>query len=179
MATFFLLSLLLGAVPAGAEDLRPAVERLLSGYEPADPGPALRRLGPAAADALLALARDRSVMPIRRLRAIEALGHVPTPAGQVYLLQLVERQRGTRDSLAIFEVAAAARALGAFGPAALPALLSVADHRSADVREGVVASLGRLGTQEASAILRRRQAVEKDSGVRAVLRDAMTAQPTR
>src|SRR5438105_4939455 len=58
------------------KEVRAVVEALLSGYEPGDPQEPLRRLGPAATEALLSLANDPTTSPLRRLRAIEALGHV-------------------------------------------------------------------------------------------------------
>src|SRR5437870_5113431 len=77
------------AVPRGVElsgaRLHEVVEGLLMGYEPADPGEALRRIGPAAADVLMQIAQNPQKPPLRRLRAIEALGQVPTAAGLVFL----------------------------------------------------------------------------------------------
>jgi HEAT repeat protein len=163
---------LLWLAPAGAAvpaDLRAAVEALLVGYEPADPAPALRRIGPQAAEALVQIAVDPAVSPLRRLRAIEALRHVPTPAGLAFLRRLVDQHRGSEESLAVFELAAAARALGGFGAEALPDLLPLLDHPGADVREGAVAALSQVRAPEAARALGRRLAVERDPGVRSHL----------
>ncbi len=168
-----LSGLSLPAAAAANKDVRAAVMLLLSGYEPADPGAALRRLGPAAADALLSIAKDPATSPIRRLRAIEALGHVPTPAGQAYLQEVLRTRQGATDSLSVFELAAAARALGGFGPAVIGDLVPLLEHQSADVREGTIAALSRLHTEPASRVLRARLSVERDPGARAALLQAL------
>ncbi|MCS6912393.1 MAG: HEAT repeat domain-containing protein [Myxococcales bacterium] len=163
------------APPEVPAELRAAVEALLMGYEPADPGPALRRLGPQAADALVQLAQDPSVPPLRRLRAIEALGYVPTPSGLQFLRQLVAQRRDARDPVGIYELAAAARALGGHGASQVSELIPLLDHDSADVREGAAAALGAVRTLplDARRALERRLQRERDGGVRATLARAL------
>ena len=166
-------SLMGPATAAVSPDVRAAVEKLLSGYEPGDPAPALRRLGPQAAEALLAIAADPAVSPIRRLRAIEALGHVPTPAGLAFLRKLIKEQQASQESLAVYQVAAAARALGGFGQETVADAVPLLDHPGADVREGAAAALAQVRTPEAMGALTRRLRIERDPGVRAHLQAAV------
>lgn len=149
-------------------DPRAQVLALLSGYEQVNPSEALRRI-PQAADLLVAIAQDPAVSGLRRVRAIEALGHVPTAAGLSYLRAVVARTRGRGDGLSIYELSAATRALGGFGAPVTAELLPLLGHESPDVREGAAHALGKIGTPEAKAALRDRIVVEKDSGVRATL----------
>ncbi len=159
-------------VPQG-RGLRTEVLALISGYEPGDPREALQRLGPAAAEMLIALSQDPAVSGLRRVRAIEVLGYVPTDAGLAYLRGVVAQTRGRGDGSSIYQLAAASRALGGFGSQVSAELVPLLGHRSADVREGVAAALGRIGTPEATAALRDRAQVERDSGVRAALKGAL------
>jgi HEAT repeat protein len=152
--------------------VRAQVEQLLSGYEPRDPGEALRRLGPPAAAALLLIARDTS-HPLRHLRAIEALGHVPTPEALEFLRHILQHNRSAVDALPVYELAAAARALAGYGPQVERELVPLLAHQSADVREGAVFGLSRLGTEGAVRALRARLLIEKESGVRAALARAL------
>lgn len=165
---------------AAAPPLRQIVEEAIAGYEPR-PKEALQRLDPQqATEALIALAGDPAVSPLRRLRAVEALGYVPTPVGLAYLRQVVTQRQAERaaDAAGVYELAAAARALGGFGEAAAADAARLLGHGSADVREGAVYALTRPGLKAspiATAALRRQLAVEKESGVRAALSAAISA----
>ena len=159
------------AAPADPE-LRKQVERLLSGYEPGDPGAALRRLGEPAAAVLLQLAQEDG-RPLLRLRAVEALGHVPTAAALAHLQALVTRHQGAGEPAAVYELAAAARALGGYAAAGEKALPALREHDSADVREGAAAGLGRVASDGCRKALTGRLPREKDRGVRAAIERAL------
>jgi HEAT repeat protein len=160
-------------VQATPAEVGAIVEGLLMGYEPGDPGEALRRLGAPAADVLLRLAQDAKTPPLRRLRAIEALQHVPTPAGREYLSRLIAERRTATASLAVYELAAAARGLAGFGAPAAPELTPLLASDSADVREGAAYALGKIRTPEALSALQARLRVETESGVREALGRAL------
>lgn len=177
LSAFLVLS---AAGPAGADpSLRATVEEAIAGYEPR-PREALQRLdAQQATEALISLVGDPAVSPLRRLRAVEALGYVPTAAGLSYLRQVIAQRKGQQpgDAMGVYELAAAARALGGFGEAAVADAARLLGHESADVREGAVHALsrpGRKASPAAATALRRQLAVEKESGVRAALQTALT-----
>jgi hypothetical protein len=156
-------------------ELFAAVQALLSAYEPLDIDRTLPALGsPAAvAEALLALARDPGTAPtaaIVRVRAIEALGYVPTDAGLLYLHGLVAELGDATDSR-VYQLAAALRALGHFGDGELGRLGPYLSHPSADVREA--AAMAMAAMPAARPLLQRRLAVESERGVQAVLQSSL------
>ncbi|MCS6913660.1 MAG: HEAT repeat domain-containing protein [Myxococcota bacterium] len=97
---------------------------------------------------------------------------MPTPAGRALLEDLLRRHREAPEALAVYELAAAARALGAW-PQSEAQLMDLLDHPSADVREAAGESLGRMGSAAAVRALRRRLERERDVGVRACLMRAL------
>lgn len=172
-------------------ELVAAVQALLSAYEPLDIDRTLPALGSPAAvsEVLLGLARDPGTAPnagIVRVRAIEALGYVPTDAGRIYLHGLVAELGDATDSR-VYPLAAAVRALGHFGDGELGRLGPYLGHPSADVREAAAMAVAAMPA--ARPLLQRRLAVESERGVQAVLqsslkqpaapRPAREARPTR
>ena len=160
------------AAPKTPAELTAAVRKLLDGYEPLDVEHGMSQLGAPAADVLLRLIHDPGTLALTRLRAIEALGYVPTPAGQSYLRELIT-QIGSANDERVFTLAAAVRALGAFGPGELVSLAPLLGHGSADVREAATASLAKMKSDSVLPALKERLAVERDSGVKASLNNAI------
>jgi HEAT repeat protein len=160
------------ATQRSTAELESAVRTLLSGYEPLDVEHGMAQLGPQAADVLLRLIKDSATPVLVRLRALEALGYVPTPAGQAYLRDLVA-QIGTVEDDRVFTLAAALRALGAFGVGELPAVSLFLNHSSADVREAAASSLSQMKGDAALSALQQRLSVERDSGVKSTLTTAI------
>lgn len=153
--------------------LEAAVRVLLEGYEPLDTEHGMAELGPAAADVLLRTIQAASTPELVRLRAVEALGYVPTPAGQAYLRELVAKI-GTTDDERVFTLAAALRALGGFGASELPSVSLFLEHASPIVREAAAAGMARMRTDTVLPALQRRLAVERDSGVKETLSNAIS-----
>jgi len=160
------------AQPQKPEQLLAAVRLLLDGYEPLDVERGMKQLGAPAADVLLRLLSDRATPALIRLRAIEALGYVPTPAGRTYLRNIVS-EIGVVDDERVYTLAAALRALGAFGPAELPGLALFLSHGSADVREAAAAGLAAMNSESALPALKQRLTIESDSGVKETLKTAI------
>lgn len=163
--------------PLSSRELQAAVRRALSGYEPLDVDRELWRLSQlmgghaAVADTLLQLLADAATPGLVRLRAIEALGYVPTAAGRAYLYHLTTEMSGGKDADMDFTLAAALRALGGFGATELNRIAPHLGHLSADVREAACFALRRVGTpKEVLPLLQARLGVEPDRGVKATLR---------
>lgn len=155
-----------------AAEVEATVRTLLSGYEPLDVEHGLAQLGPQAADVLLRLIKDRGTPVLLQLRAIEALGYVPTPAGQTYLRDLVA-QIGTVEDERVFTLAAALRALSAFGVGELPSIALFLNHRSADVRDAAAAGMAQMRSADVLPALQGRLAIERDSGVQSTINAAI------
>lgn len=153
--------------------LEASVRSLLEGYEPLDTEHGMAELGAPAAEVLLRLIRATSTPELVRLRAVEALGYVPTPAGQTYLRDLVAKI-GTADDERVFTLAAALRALGGFGPSELPSVSLFLEHQSPIVREAAAAGMAQMRTDTVLPALQRRLAVERDSGVKETLNNAIS-----
>lgn len=163
------------SVTLSPRELTAAVQALLSAYEPLDIDRTLPALGsPAAvAEVLLGLAREPGTAPnaaLVRVRAIEALGYVPTDSGLAYLHGLVAELGEATDSR-VYQLAAALRALGHFGDAELGRLGPYLGHPSADVREA--AAMAMAAMPAARTLLQRRLAVESERGVQAVLQSSL------
>lgn len=153
--------------------LEAAVRTLLEGYEPLDVGHGMAELGAPAADVLLRLIQVPSTPELVRLRAVEALGYVPTPAGQAYLRETVAKI-GTVDDERVFTLAAALRALGGFGASELPSVSLFLEHGSPIVREAAAAGMAQMRSDTVLPALQRRLAVERDSGVKETLSNAIS-----
>ncbi len=150
-----------------------AVRTLIDGYEPLDVEHGIAQIGPAAADVLLRIIREPSTPELIRLRAVEALGYAPTPAGQAFLRETVAKI-GTVDDERVFTLAAALRALGGFGASELPSVSLFLEHASPIVREAAAAGMSQMRTDTVLPALQRRLAVERDSGVQETLKGAIS-----
>jgi HEAT repeat protein len=164
--------------PRGAAEVRrDAVERLLAGYEPHGSVADLRRLGPGVDDVLIEIAEDPRTQPLRRARALHALGWVPSVAGRDYLRAtlraLAPPGRAPAGPAEVMALSACARALGRFGADAAPDLLALVAHPAADVRQAAAAALGESGALAARPALEQRLAVEPHPAVRAALARAL------
>lgn len=153
--------------------LEAAVRTLIDGYEPLDVEHGIAQLGAPAADVLLRILRQPSTPELIRLRAIEALGYVPTPAGQDFLRETVAKI-GTTDDERVFTLAAALRALGGFGASELPSVSLFLEHTSPIVREAAAAGMAQMRADSVLPALQRRLAVERDSGVKETLNNAIS-----
>jgi HEAT repeat protein len=156
-----------------AAQLESTVRTLIDGYEPLDVEHGIAQLGAPAADVLLRIIQQAATPELIRLRAIEALGYVPTPAGQAYLRETVAKI-GTVDDERVFTLAAALRALGGFGAGELPSVSLFLEHASPIVREAAAAGMAQMRTDTVLPALQRRLAVERDSGVKETLTTAIS-----
>ncbi|MBL9005037.1 MAG: HEAT repeat domain-containing protein [Myxococcales bacterium] len=156
-----------------AAQLEATVRTLIDGYEPLDVEHGIAQLGAPAADVLLRIIRQANTPELIRLRAIEALGYVPTPAGQDFLRETVARI-GTTDDERVFTLAAALRALGGFGASELPSVSLFLEHVSPIVREAAAAGMAQMRSDSVLPALQRRLAVERDSGVKETLNNAIS-----
>ncbi len=156
-----------------AAQLEATVRTLIDGYEPLDVEHGIAQLGAPAADVLLRIIRQANTPELIRLRAIEALGYVPTPAGQDFLRETVAKI-GTTDDERVFTLAAALRALGGFGASELPSVSLFLEHASPIVREAAAAGMAQMRTDSVLPALQRRLAVERDSGVKETLNNAIS-----
>jgi len=161
------------SAPKNPAQLESTVRTLIDGYEPLDVEHGIAQLGAPAADVLLRIIRQASTPELIRLRAVEALGYVPTPAGQAFLRETVAKI-GTTDDERVFTLAAALRALGGFGPSELPSVSLFLEHASPMVREAAAAGMAQMRTDTVLPVLQRRLAVERDSGVKETLNSAIS-----
>lgn len=163
---------------AASPELTASVKSLLSAYEPLDLDRTLPALASPAAisEVLLTLARepgtDGPTAPLVRVRAIEALGYVPTADGLAYLRGRVAELSDAEDSR-VYQLAACLRALGHFGDAELGRIAPYLGHPSADVREA--AALAMRSMPASRPLLQRRLAIEPERGVQATLAQSLSA----
>ena len=156
-----------------ADPSREVVEHLLAGYENAAQPEDFVRLGIGADRVLIAIARDPKTVPVRRVRALYALGHVPSRAGRELLSSMLRSLARHTEGLAVLELAACAEALGGSGPDAQGEIIPLLVHASDDVRMGAARGLARTRAPGAARLLRQRLSVERDAGVRGVVEDAL------
>lgn len=165
------------SVSAAPAELDVKVERALFAYEPLNLGRELVELGQneRVAQVLLRLAKDDATRGILRLRAIEALGYVPTEAGRSYLHELVATNANVDDSR-VYVLAAALRALSGYGAQEVSHISPALFHGSPDVREAAARALVRCGrADEVRPLLQRRLALESDKTVKETLRKAINS----
>lgn len=155
-------SLALAGVASADDALRARTIELLSAYEePADAAD-WQRLGPAAGAELYAIARDATMAPSRRARAVHALGWFPSDEHRVYLAGLAADEAG--DTL-LRRSAVHALANG-WGDAAVPTLATALKSDDVQLRAQTAKALGRVATPAAKQALTDRLAVEKSATVR-------------
>lgn len=153
--------------------LEATVRSLIDGYEPLDVEHGIAQIGAPAAEVLLRIIAAPATPELIRLRAIEALGYAPTPAGQTYLRELVAKI-GVTDDERVFTLAAALRALGGFGASELPSVALFLEHISPIVREAAAAGMAQMRSDSVLPALQKRLTIERDSGVKETLNNAIS-----
>jgi len=142
------------AAGAAAGPLNASVMSLLDAYEAPVDAASVRALGEGAAAELVAVAKDPSVPPTRRARAITALRYVEATD---------EVATALRDHLAsesLLRRHAALSLAAVLGAAAIDDLEPLLADDDAQVRIAAARGLGRIGTERARAVLSARAAVE-------------------
>lgn len=145
------------------------VRQLLSAIDQMPPATVWRALGPGTLGVLIELYDDPSEAPYIRMRTLVAAQHYPVPAARTFL-NAAASARGQSDLF----VRQALISLGrAFGERAIDDVRPYLTHADADVREGAVLSLSRIGTEAARAALRDRLPRERNEIVRTALQRAL------
>ena len=167
MRTGFLLALLLAA-PAFAQDVTPALRRLLGAIDtPPTRAQLVEAGGRDTAMTLRALASSgREPMGLRRA-ALSALGHFDESATRATLAQL------TRDAAPLVRKAAVATLGLLVGRGRDTALLQALVDEAPLVRRAAIVAVSRSQEPEVRAALERRWAVESDAETRALLGQAL------
>jgi hypothetical protein len=166
--------LLLPAVVAAAPS-RPAVEKLLGGYEINTTADDLKRLGDGVDHVLCAIAIDPKVSRLRRNRALSALAAVPSVEGKQLLLFVLHDKARATEGADELDLHSAIVALAAFGPEVSRELVPFLAHESSDIREASAKSLAVAHAKDAVSSLRMRLTVERDDTVLRVVRDSVIA----
>jgi hypothetical protein len=161
------LSLLL-SFPAQAADFLGAREHLITAAD-------VRGLGVHGDRVLIAAASDLKASRWRRARALIALRFAPSEESLAFLRAVIDEKKPASQGADVLDLAAAAGSLAPYGRAALPDLLPLVVHASADVRHAAAQALGTIDAPEAESALRARLYVEKDVGVRDVVARALRA----
>jgi hypothetical protein len=172
MRSLFLLFVSFAA-QASPSDRRPAAgaaDRILGAREHVITAAEVKSLGEHADRLLIAAASDGKSSRWRRARALVALRFAPSSESLAFLRAVIDEKKSFVEGAEVLELAAAAGSLAPYGPEALPDLLPLVTHASADVRHSVAQTLGSVyevsGAPEAESALRARLYVERDPGVR-------------
>lgn len=155
-------SLALSGVAAADDALRARTIELLSAYEEPASAADWQHLGPGVGAELYAVARDATVAPSRRVRAVHALGWFPTDEHRGWLAALAADEAG--DTL-LRRSAVHALANG-WGEGAVPELKTALASPDVQLRAQTAKALGRVGTPAAKQVLTDRLAVEASPAVR-------------
>lgn len=126
----------------------------------------VRSLGEHADRLLITAASDGKASRWRRARALLALRFAPSDESLQFLRAVIVDRKEAQSGAEVLELSAALTSLAPYGKQALPDLLPMATHASADVRHAVVQALGGISAPEAESALRARLYVERDAGVR-------------
>lgn len=163
------------AAPSRAAPSRAAVERLLGGYESQVTASDFLRLGAGVDHQLVAIAVDGKTRPLRRNRALAALGMVPSSEGRELLRAVVRDNLKASQGIELLDLRVAVRALGAFGPEEEADLVPLLVHSDADVRIAAAEALGEAHAMGAVPSLRLRMSVEREGAVVRALSRALEA----
>ena len=147
-----LFTLLLLSFPAHAD--------FLSAREHAITAADVRALGAHGDRFLIAAAGDVKASRWRRARALIALRFAPSEESLAFLRAVIDEKKAASQGADVLDLAAAAASLAPYGRAALPDLLPLVVHASADVRHAAVQALGSIDAPEAESALRARLYVE-------------------
>ena len=156
------LIFLLCSLPA----LAAPVDRILGAREHVITAEEIKSLGDHVDRTLINAASDARASRWRRARARIALQFAPSEESLAFLRAVISEKKQASQGAEVLELAAALTSLAPYGREALPELLPLATHPSADVRHAVVQALGNIAEPEAESALRARLYVERDPGVR-------------
>jgi HEAT repeat protein len=169
---FWLAALGVGSAEAG--DKRDAVLDVLQAFEERLGEGDLARLGDGVDAELMAIGDDPGVAATRRANAVVALQWYRTDAVRAWLVRRLHGAAGTpADSLLRRK---AARALGAFGAAAIPELSAALADADVQVRVAAAIALGSMKEPGAREALKARLPAESDPTAHAAL-EAQLRQP--
>jgi hypothetical protein len=131
-------------------------------------------LGAGGGGLLAQIADDKAAPAPIRLRAMDALTYVRTPATRAFLENFVIRKRPSSDAIDRALLRKAAMALGwQGGPRSVEAVAALLDHADPEVRLDAVLALGLTRARGAEKPLRDRLAVEPDAAVRAQIENQL------
>jgi hypothetical protein len=165
--TYALAFLLVVSGIATAATTRAEVEAKLQKAPHALSSAEVAELGPSAGGILVQVADDKGAPTPLRLRAMEALVYVRTPATRDFLENFVIRKRPSSEAADRALLRKAAMALGwQAGPRSVDAVAALLDHPDPDVRLDAVVALGLTRARSAEKPLRDRLAVEPDAAVK-------------
>lgn len=149
-----------GAVPSG--DVREQVETYLSTIDVTVTAQQWQALGPEAAAVLMEIASSDQQLPLRRARAVEALG-MRKDAAAVALVHKLAAQASASRSVRMAAVRAVPKLAkdAAAAQAALSPLLQDKDVQLRAATAGVLSSLGTNGCKAVSQRLQRESGEER------------------
>jgi HEAT repeat protein len=154
---------------ATSTDLRARVYALLSS-EHATTDDEWKQLGPEALAILQEVYGDVSADPLRRTRAVGAMGQVDNPAAADFLKDLTTNEQ--------VDIAYRSAALLAYehrtGSAALPEIKLLLPDPNARLRATAVLALTKVGTSEARALLEEQLTREEDPSIRDAIEKGLT-----
>lgn len=131
-------------------------------------------LGAGGGGLLAQIADDKAAPAPIRLRAMDALTYVRTPATRAFLENFVIRKRPSSEAIDRALLRKAAMALGwQGGPRSVEAVAALLDHADPEVRLDAVLALGLTRARGAEKPLRDRLAVEPDAAVRAQIENQL------
>lgn len=155
------------SLPAVAGPLRDSVLAALDGVEDPPSRESLAPLGEGVAAELLEIARNPSVPPSRRGRAVTALGWFPDDAVHDALVAWL-----SSDDRLLARKAAGALATG-WGDRAVEDLRTALQSDDLQLRVAVVKALASIDSDAARAVLEARLATETDPTVKDGIRTAL------
>jgi hypothetical protein len=133
----------------------------------------VQSLGEKADRILIAAASDGKASRWRRARALLALQFAPSTESLTFLRAVIAEKKAAQAGADVLDLAAALTSLGPYGRDALPDLLPLLTHSSADVRHAVVQALSSIREPEAESALRARLYVEREAGIREAVARAL------
>ncbi len=148
-------------------DLRDRVLAVLGAQESALSAAEWYALGPGVDVVLVGIAADTQTGQLVRVRALTALGQLPTRGTRDFLSTFVKQHAADDRAADKLLLRKAALSLGwVGGTAAADILAPLLEHEDADVRLDAAIALGLTRTRDAADWLRQRFDVEKDQRVR-------------
>jgi hypothetical protein len=165
---------LLASAPAFAQVGKDAALQALKGYEIPLTKDRLEKLGPGWEAAMEALARDGSLAPLYRIRALGALAHSTRPSSGALLRSVLAQRASAERGAAAVELRVAVLSLAAVEKdAAVEVLAGFLDHPVPDVRAAAAQALAPLSAAKVRPLLQRRLGRETEGFVKAELEAAV------